>query len=91
MSTRSQRAALAAAIILLAITSFWNAGLIFQWGSHLIPARGPISFSQVVHNQFAVVPRQLSTEVRAYLFRRKGLMQEIEERDIQQLEKNPLP
>ncbi len=88
---RSQRAALAAAVALLVVSTLWNGGLIFQWGSHLIPARGPISFSQVVHNQFSVVPRQLSTELRAYLFRRKGLMQQIEERDIQQLEKNPLP
>jgi len=61
----------------------------FQWGSHLIPARGPISFSEMIHNQFFVVPRQLSADFRAYLFRRKALMQQIEQRDIQQLEKNP--
>ncbi|HEV1995526.1 MAG TPA: hypothetical protein VGR03_14440 [Candidatus Acidoferrum sp.] len=88
---RSQRAALAAAIVLLAITSLWNAGFIFQWGSHLIPARGPISFSEMIHNQFFVVPRQLSADLRRYLFKRKALMQQIEGRDIQQLEKNPPP
>ena len=67
----------------------WNAGFIFQWGAHLIPARGPVSFSEVARNQFFVVPRQLSTQLRAYIFRRKALMQQIEDRDIQQLKKNP--
>jgi len=69
----------------------WNAGLIFQWGAHLIPARGPVSFSEVADNQVFVVPRQLSADLRRYTFKRKGLMQQIEQRDIQQLEKNPLP
>jgi hypothetical protein len=88
---RSQRAVLAAALALLAAATVWNAGLIFQWGSHLIPARGPVSFSQIVHNQFFVVPRQLSADLQRYIFRRKALMQQIEDRDLQQLEKNPPP
>ncbi len=86
---RSRRAVLAAALAFLAVSTLWNAGLIFQWGSHLIPARGPVSFSEIIHNQFFVVPRQLSTDLHAYFFRRKALMHQIEERDIQQLEKNP--
>ena len=86
---RTRRAAFAAASAFLALFVFWNAGFMFQWGSHLIPARGPISFSEMIHNQFFVVPRQLSTDFRAYLFRRKALMQQIEQRDIQQLKKNP--
>ena len=86
---RTRRAAFAAASAFLALFVFWNAGFMFQWGSHLIPARGPISFSEMIHNQFFVVPRQLSADFRAYLFRRKALMQQIEQRDIQQLEKNP--
>jgi hypothetical protein len=88
---RSRRAALAAAVALLAVSSLWNAGLIFQWGSHLIPARGPVSFSEIVRNQFFVVPRELSLDLQRYLFRRKALMRQIEERDIQQLKKNPPP
>jgi hypothetical protein len=35
------------------------------------------------------VPRQLSADLRRYMFKRKGLMQQIEQRDIQELEKNP--
>jgi hypothetical protein len=89
---RSPRAALVTAVALLAVFSLWNAGLMFQWGSHLIPARGPVSFSEIVHNQFSVVPRQLSANLQLYLFKRKALMQQIEDRDIQQQrEKNPLP
>ena len=60
----------------------------FQWGSHLIPARGPISFSQMIHNQFFVVPRQLAADVQRYLFKRKALMQQFEDRDLRQIEKN---
>jgi MFS family permease len=87
---RSPRAAVAAASALLAVFLFWNVGLMFQWGSHLIPARGPISFSEMIHNQFFVVPRQLAADLRTYLFKRKALMQQIEDRDIQQqLKKNP--
>ena len=86
---RSQRAAFAAAASMVFLLVAWNAGLIFQWGAHLIPARGPISFSEAARNQFFAVPRQLSTELHAYFFRRKALMKQIEERDIQQLKKNP--
>jgi hypothetical protein len=88
---RSRRAALAATCALLAVFTLWNAGLIFQWGSHLIPARGSVSFSEIIHNQFFVVPRQLSADLQRYLFKRKALMQQIEDWDLQQLKNNPPP
>jgi hypothetical protein len=88
---RSRRIALAAACLLLAVFTFWNAGLMFQWGSHLVSARGPVPFSEILHNQFLVVPRQLSADLHRYLFKRKDLMQQIENRDLQQLKKNPPP
>ena len=88
---RSNRAALAAASAFLALLLLWNVGLMFQWGSHLIPARGPISFSGMIHNQFFVVPRQLAADLRRYLFKRKALMQQFEDRDLRQLENNPPP
>ena len=88
---RSRRAVLAVACALLAAFTFWNAGLMFQWGSHLIPARGPVSYSEIVHNQFLVVPRELSVTLQRYLFKRKALMQQIEDRDLQQLQENPPP
>jgi len=69
----------------------WNFGLMIQWGSHLIPARGPISFSEATRNQFFAVPQQLSADLGRYLFKRKALMQQIERRDVEYLEKNSPP
>jgi hypothetical protein len=88
---RSRRAALAAASIFLACFVFWNAGLMFQWGTHLIPARGPISFSEMIRSQFVVVPRQITAQLEKYLFGRKAMMQQIEQRDLEQMKENPPP
>ncbi len=88
---RTRRAALAAAAFFLACFVFWNVGLMFQWGTHLIPARGPISFPQMIRNQFLVVPRQIAAQSEKYLFGRKAMMQQIEQRDLEQLKQNPPP
>ena len=86
---RSSRFLFPAAASILVLFILWNAGFIFQWGAHLIPVRGPVSLAEVAHNQFFVVPRELSVDLRRYFFKRKSLMQQIEQRDIQELEKNP--
>ena len=86
---RSRRAALAVSSAILFCFLLWNAGLMFQWGSHLVPARGPISFSEMIHNQFFVVPKQITAHLRSYLFKRKAMMKEIEERDIEQMKQPP--
>ena len=86
---RSRRAALAGTGLFLTCFVFWNVGLMFQWGAHLIPARGPISFSEMARNQFLVVPRELTKQIKNYLFRRHAMMQQIEKRDVEQLKKNP--
>ena len=88
---RSSRRTFAAESTLIFLLVAWNAGFIFQWGAHLIPARGPISFSEMAYNQFFVVPRQLTADLHRYLFKRKALMQQIEDRDIEQLKNNPPP
>ncbi len=87
----SRRAALATVSVVLAVFILWNAGLMFQWGSHIVPARGPVSFSAMIHNQFFVVPRRLTADLHAYFFKRKALMQQIEDRDIQQRKKPQQP
>ena len=76
---------------ILACFVCWNFGFIFQWGAHLIPVRGPISWSSMIHNQFVAVPREISSHLRTYLFRRHTLMQQIEQRDIEQLKKSAQP
>jgi hypothetical protein len=86
---RTRGAALAGAIVFLACFVFWNAGLMFQWGTHLIPARGAISFPQMIRNQFTVVPQQIAAQFQKYLFGRKAMMQQIEQRDLEQLKQPP--
>jgi hypothetical protein len=86
---RTRRAALAGAFVFLACFVFWNAGLMFQWGTHLIPARGAISFPQMIRNQFTLVPRQIVAQLEKYLFGRKAMMQQIEQRDLEQLKQPP--
>ena len=88
---RSTRAALAGVSALLACLILWNMAFMFQWGTHLVPARGPISWSEMIHNQFFVVPAEVSAKVQNYLFHRGNLMRQIEERDINQMNKQPEP
>jgi hypothetical protein len=81
--------AFVAAAGIVALLTVWNAGFIYQWGEHLIPVRGEISFREMIHNQMFVVPREIGTHLRGYLFRRKSEMHSIEQRDLQQLEEHP--
>jgi hypothetical protein len=67
----------------------WNLGLVYQWGMHLIPTRGPISFREVAYNQVAVVPPQAARSVKNYFLRRHQLMNHIEDEDIHQLNSAP--
>jgi hypothetical protein len=64
----------------------WNFGLIFQWGMHLIPERGPISGRVAVHNQLSVVPTEAVGATKAYFMHRKNLMDRIEQRDVIQIQ-----
>jgi hypothetical protein len=82
---RSSPAAWSAAWSVVACLIVWNLAFVFQWGTHLVPARGPIAWSEMIHNQFFVVPREISGKVRTYLFHRASLMRQIEDRDIEQV------
>ena len=62
----SPRLALLISSTVLACFIVWNLGFIYQWGAHLIPARGSISFREVAYNQFYVVPEKLTGHL-AYL------------------------
>jgi hypothetical protein len=63
--------------------------MIFQWGTHLIPARGPISWRDAAYNQVEVVPVQATHTIENYLTRRKQLMGHIEGEDVDQLKSTP--
>ncbi|HET6145799.1 MAG TPA: glycosyltransferase family 39 protein [Candidatus Acidoferrales bacterium] len=76
--------ALALAGPALALLIIWNLGFIFQWGTHLVPARGEISWSTMVHNQFEIVPQQLTQSMKAYFSNRGEMMKHIEQEDIEQ-------
>ncbi len=63
----------------------WNLAFIFQWGTGLVPHRGPISWKQMVYNQVRVVPGRLGGVLRSYFANRNEMMQRIERKDVQQL------
>jgi len=75
--------------IATAILILWNLGLIFQWGTHLIPARGPISWRDAAYNQVAVVPVRAASTLANYLTQRRQLMRHIEEEDVKHLRSQP--
>lgn len=81
-----ERDAAILASVATACLVLWNLGLIFQWGTHLIPARGPISWRDATYNQVAVVPAQVKRTLSTYLTGRRKLMERIEQQDVKQLQ-----
>jgi hypothetical protein len=84
------RKAFVSAALVVGLFAAWNIGFIFQWGDHLIPVRGPISWRTMVYNQFCVVPVKLWDTADSFLFHRKRLLHQIEQRDNNELQ-NPDP
>jgi len=78
----SRAAALSGTVIAMFV--LWNAGFIFQWGTHLVPARGEISWREMAHNQFVVVPSRLTHTLETYFLHRQEMMRNIEQEDIEQ-------
>jgi hypothetical protein len=76
--------AVAVACPVLALLIVWNAGFIFQWGTHMVPARGEISWSEMVHNQVVDVPLRMEHSLETYFMHRGEMMQRIEREDIEQ-------
>ena len=88
---RNQKAASVWLGAALSVFIVWNIGLIFQWGAHMIPTRGPVSWAKVTHNQFHAVPKQIASELQSYLFRRADALHQIEQRDMEQLHDHDQP
>ena len=76
--------ALALACPLIGLLIVWNVGLIFQWGTHMIPARGPISSSAMSRQQVHDVPLRITHSLETYFTHRGEMMQHIEQQDIEQ-------
>lgn len=87
----SRASVVAASSLVLFCLVLWNFGLMFQWGAHLLPPRGPVCWGKVAHNQFFGVPRQLSSDLSEYLFHRRRMMHRIEQRDAPQRNPEDLP
>jgi Dolichyl-phosphate-mannose-protein mannosyltransferase len=83
--------AVAVACPVLALLVVWNLGFIFQWGTHMVPVRGEISWTTMVHNQVVEVPLRITHSLETYFMHRGEMMQHIEQEDIEQqkLEKAP--
>ncbi len=81
---RSLRLAYATEGLLVALFALWNLAFIFQWGTHMIPARGEISWSAMVHNQLVEVPQRMTQSLENYFLHRGEMMQHIEQEDIEQ-------
>jgi Dolichyl-phosphate-mannose-protein mannosyltransferase len=75
----------------LAFLIVWNAGFIFQWGTHMVPARGGISWNVMVHNQFTEVPLRFTHSLGAYFTHRGEMMRKIEQEDIKREEIGEVP
>jgi hypothetical protein len=89
-SWQEHRAVILSACLTAALI-VWNLGLIFQWGMHLIPARGPISWHDAAYNQVAVVPVQAAHTLGIYVTRRTQLMGRIEQQDVDRLKSTAQP
>jgi hypothetical protein len=73
------------------LAAVWNAGFIFQWGTQMVPARGPISWKQMSHNQFVAVPGRMAGELEQYLIGRPAMMQRIEVQDLERRRRQGQP
>ena len=71
------------ATLLTSLLIVWNLGFVFQWGTKMIPNRGPLLWRQMIRNQFTV-PGRLAGSLRRYFSARDTLMQDIEREDIRQ-------
>jgi hypothetical protein len=68
----------------ISLLVLWNIGFIFQWGTHMVPARGGISWREMTHNQLVEAPLRLRSSLENYFFHRQDMMQQIEQEDIEQ-------
>jgi hypothetical protein len=85
---RSFRLAYATQILTVGLFVLWNLAFIFQWGTHMVPVRGKISWNSMVHQQIFDVPLLITQSLETYFTRRSEMMQHFEQIDIEQQKLN---
>ncbi len=82
---KQERAAFASAALAIGILILWNLAFVFQWGTGLIPHRGPISWKHMAYNQIVVVPKMVGSRLESYFTERRKMMQRIGCEDAKRL------
>jgi hypothetical protein len=88
-SFQNRRGVFGGACAVVGLFIVWNLAFVFQWGMHLIPPRGPISWRKMAYNQVVVVPVSSTNALRDFVFRRQALMEHIEEIDQEEQQSQP--
>lgn len=65
----------------------WNWGFIFQWGTNMIPNRGPISWKVMIRNQFTKVPVRVVHIAKGFVTNRTAVIKEIERQDLEEIKR----
>jgi hypothetical protein len=65
----------------VAVLAAWNAGLVFQWGTNMVPRQGPVDFAAVARNQATAVPRRIAGLAVRYVAARQKTTREQERKD----------
>jgi hypothetical protein len=65
----------------VALLAAWNAGLVFQWGTNMVPRQGPVDFAVVARNQFTAVPGRIAATALRYVASRQQAVREQERKD----------
>jgi hypothetical protein len=65
----------------VAVLVAWNAGLVIQWGTNMVPRQGPVDFAAVARNQASAVPRRIAGLALRYISARQETMREQERKD----------
>jgi hypothetical protein len=72
---------MAASVTMLTLV-LWNAGFMLQWGTNLVPNRGPVDFRVVARNQVTVVPAAAWKFFNGYFRQRDALIHDLERGDL---------
>ena len=60
---RKPRSGFIRAAVIVAILAIWNLGFLFQCATGLAPLYGPVTWNEVVYNQFRTVPQDASSAI----------------------------